>query len=188
MKKIILEIRTEKALICTEYSNEKLKKISLKKGKITAEQWAKIGMILPPTTHDIEDFKQRFKQIEFGLKSDEKPPQNYPKFLTSWFDFYQKRFGFSPKFSPIDGKHLKEIIAYLEGVNEDEKQALATWEALLENWHNLDEFHQKNTDLKYINSQLNKILQNAKRFTTSGTKQGYSHHFKRKIFEALRTE
>lgn len=183
--KTTLEILRNNIRIEAEYSNGNLKKINLKKGKLTAEQWAKIGVILPPTTDDIETFKGRLNAIEFRLKRSEKTTNNYSAYLTSWFDFYQKRFGFSPKFSPTDGKHLKEIIAYLEGVNDDENQAFATWKALLENWHKLDEFHQRNTDLKYINSQLNKILQNAKRLTASGSEAGYSSDFKRKILNDL---
>jgi hypothetical protein len=112
------------------------------------------------------------------------PPSLYTLFLDEWFAFYHRQFGLSPKFTGADGKALKQIITYLTGNSADEEEALATWLYLLQHWGQLDEFHQRNTDLKYINSQLNKILQNAKRGNNK-TKGRVSDHFKREILRGL---
>ena len=114
------------------------------------------------------------------------PLSLYGKFLDEWFAFYKHLYGFPPKFTGADGKALKEIISYLQQVSND-VEALSTWQYLLGNWQKMDAFHQKNTDLKYINSQLNKILQNAKR-GNSKAKSSVSNDFKQRIFKGLFTE
>ena len=107
--------------------------------------------------------------------------------MDEWFAFYNRLFGFAPKFTGADGKALKQIITYLTNNSADETEALSTWQYLLQNWQKLDEFHQRNTDLKYINSQLNKILQNAKRGNSSKT-QRISDNFKREVLRGLFAE
>lgn len=185
--KITIEILSTQAVILAEYARGKLKKITLQKGKFTAEQWQKIGMILPPTESEILSFKNRLNGVATYEVLEEKKSL-YAQFLNGWFDFYESFTGMKPKFSATDGKVLKEIIKYFQEVCHSEEQALQSWEFLLKNWHKLDAFHQKNTDLKYINSNLNKILQNAKQLTTNGSKSKYSDSFKRKIFEAIQPQ
>jgi hypothetical protein len=119
-------------------------------------------------------------------KDEHQTASLYTQFLDEWFGFYNCLYGFPPKFTGADGKALKQIISYLQQVSANDTEALSTWQYLLGNWQKMDEFHQRNTDLKYINSQLNKILQNAKRGNSSA-KQTYSTDFKRKILEGIFT-
>lgn len=183
--KINIKINSVNAVILAEYAREKLKKITLQKGKLTAEQWQKIGSILPPNQSDVTTFKERLNHIATYEVLEEKKSL-YSLFLDAWFDFYERFTGIKPRFNATDGKHLKDIIKYFQEVCQDDNQAVSTWQALLGNWNKLDAFHQKNTDLKYINGNLNKILQNAKR-QTNGTATKYSDSFKRKIFENLQS-
>ncbi|WP_372472701.1 hypothetical protein AB4865_07720 [Capnocytophaga sp. ARDL2] len=190
--KLTIQILSAKATMLAEFSRGKLKKITLQKGKFTAEQWLKIGAILPPTENDIEAFKQRlngviYEVLESSPQPSPKAREHYQRYVTLWFDFYERFTGLKPRFNAVEGKHLKEIIKYLQEICQSDEEALNMWQVLLENWQKLDAFHQKNTDLKYINSNLNKIIQNAKQLTTNGTKSKYSNDFKRQIFEALRS-
>lgn len=182
--KLTLQIHSAKAVILAEFSRGKLKKITLQKGKLTAEQWQKIGSILPPTESEVEEFKSRLKGV-VTYEILEKTPSLYTQFLNVWFEFYERLTNIKPRFNTTDGKALKEIIKYFQEVSQDNNEALITWQVLLDKWQTLDAFHQKNTDLKYINSNLNKIIQNAKQITHYGTKSKYSNEFKRKIFEGL---
>ena len=83
----------------------------------------------------------------------------YEAFVQLWFSFFEDYSGFKPCFDGAQGKALKGIIFKLKALTGGEHtQTLAIWEQLLCYWHKLDTFHQKNTDLKYINGNLNKIL------------------------------
>lgn len=169
------------------YKAKKLTKIEIKKGTFHDVQIRQIGGIIPPTEDKIAEFQKHFDGTIFYQK-EEKTPSLYTQFLNAWFDFYERFVSVKPRFNATDGKALKEIIKYFQEVSQDDKEALLTWQVLLENWQKLDAFHQKNTDLKYINGNLNKIIQNAKQITSNGTKSKYSNDFKRKIFEALQPD
>lgn len=185
--KLTIQIHSAKATILAEFSKGNLKKITLQKGKLSPEQWQKIGSILPPTEDEIESFKNRLNNVIVYIPN-EKQKSLYTHFLDAWLLFYENFSGVKPRFNATDGKALKEIIKYFQEVSQDDNEALLTWQVLLENWQKLDAFHQKNTDLKYINGNLNKIIQNAKQITSNGTKSKYSNDFKRKIFEALQPD
>lgn len=185
--KLTIQIHSAKSVILAEFSKGNLKKITLQKGKLTAEMWQKIGMILPPTESDVTMFKERLNHVATFEVLEEKKSL-YGLFLDAWFDFYERFTGLKPRFNATDGKHLKDIIKYFQEACQDSTEAVSTWQLLLDNWQKLDAFHQKNTDLKYINSNINKIIQNAKQLTSNGTKSKYSDSFKRKIFEALQSQ
>lgn len=188
--KLLIKITSSNIELEATYTRGKLRQITLKKGKLTAEQWQKIGNILPPTESEIETFKQRLNTVVFspllGRGVGGEANKLYQNFTKIWFSFYERYTGFAPRFNAVEGKHLKQIIAYFQQVSHSDTEATELWEVLLNNWHKLDAFHQKNTDLKYINSNLNKILQNAKQ-QTYGTANRYSEHFKRQIFENLQS-
>lgn len=184
--KLTIQIHSVKATVLAEFSKGNLKKITLQKGKLTAEQWLKIGMILPPTESQMEAFKQRLNGITYEILEEKK--SLHQQFSNIWFDFYERFTGLKPRFNAMEGKHLKEIIKYLQEICQSDEKALSTWEALLSNWQKVDKFHQKNTDLKYINNNLNRILQDAKRQANGTANAKYSDSFKRKIFETLQPQ
>ena len=165
----------------------KFSKLEVKKGTLEGEYLKQIGLLIPPLENLIEEWQGVWGDRVTYRKEGANPPSLYVLFLDEWFAFYNRLFGFAPKFTGADGKALKQIITYLTNNSADETEALSTWQYLLQNWQQLDEFHQRNTDLKYINSQLNKILQNAKR-GNSKAKSSVSDDFKRRVFEGLFTK
>ena len=173
-------------LLKLTYKKGELCKIEIKSGGLNSQQYQQLGAILPPQEEDIERYQEQWNGGVSYREDVSEPLSLYGKFLDEWFTFYKRLYGFPPKFTGADGKALKQIISYLQQVSND-AEALATWQYLLGNWQKMDEFHQRNTDLKYINSQLNKILQNAKR-GNSKAKRTVSDDFKQKIFRGLFTE
>ena len=173
-------------LLKLTYKKGELCKIEIKSGCLNSQQYQQLGAILPPREEDIERYQEQWNGSVSYREDVPEPLSLYGKFLDEWFAFYKHLYGFPPKFTGADGKALKQIISYLQQVSND-VEALSTWQYLLGNWQKMDAFHQKNTDLKYINSQLNKILQNAKRGNSSAT-TGVSNDFKQRIFKGLFTE
>ena len=173
-------------LLKLTYKKGELCKIEIKSGGLTSQQYQQLGAILPPQEEDIERYQKQWNGSVSYREDVPEPLSLYGKFLDEWFSFYNRLYGFPPKFTGADGKALKQIISYLQQVSANDAEALATWQYLLSNWQKMDAFHQKNTDLKYINSQLNKILQNAKRGNSSAT-TAYSDNFKREILQGLFT-
>lgn len=142
------------------------------RGKLTDEILHHIGKLIPLYEKEIFERCETLPNVSVRTLNT-KPKTQFSKFNALWFAFYQKFAGFPPKFTGADGKHLKQIIIYLEQIEESPERALATWNAILTNWHTLSEFHRKNTDLKYINSQLNKIINELK---NSITDPGHTFH------------
>ena len=171
-------------LLKLTYKKGVLSKIEIKSGGLNSQQYQQLGSILPPQEEDIERYQEQWNGIVSYRQDVSEPLSLYGQFLDEWFYFYKRLYGFSPKFTGADGKALKQIISYLQQVSANDTEALSTWQFLLGNWQKMDEFHQRNTDLKYINSQLNKILQNAKRGNSSAT-TAYSDNFKREILNGL---
>ena len=171
------------SLLKLTYKKGELCKIEIKSGGLNSQQYQQLGAILPPQEEDIERYQKQCNGSVSYTKDEQQTASLYTQFLDEWFAFYKRLYGFPPKFTGADGKALKQIISYLQRVSND-VEALSTWQYLLGNWQKMDAFHQKNTDLKYINSQLNKILQNAKRGNSSTT-TAYSDNFKREILDGL---
>ena len=183
----IVTIRSCAVVLKLTYKGGKFQKMEVKKGTLEGEHLKQIGLLVPPLENLIEEWQGTWGDRVTYREEEANPPSLYALFLDEWFAFYHRQFGLSPKFTGADGKALKQIITYLTSNSADEEEALATWLYLLQHWGKLDEFHQRNTDLKYINSQLNKILQNANRGNSSKT-QRISDNFKREVLRGLFAE
>ena len=167
----IVTIRSCAVVLKLTYKGGKFQKMEVKKGTLEGERLKQIGLLVPPLENLIEEWQGTWGDRVTYREEEANPPSLYALFLDEWFAFYYRQFSLSPKFTGADGNALKQIITYLTSNSADETEALSTWQYLLQNWQKLDEFHQRNTDLKYINSQLNKILQNAKRGNSSKTQR-----------------
>ncbi|MCI2229563.1 hypothetical protein MC378_10325 [Polaribacter sp. MSW13] len=141
------------------YRDGKFKKIEHLRGAVDASILKHIGIVIPPKESDLNAFMKAMEGRAL-YTSEQKIVSLFSKFNTVWFAFFRKENNnIDPKFTGADGKALNQIITYLKNINTgDEAAALANWQLLLDNWSSLSEFHQKQTDLKYINSKLNVII------------------------------
>ena len=141
------------------YRDGKFKKLEHLRGVLNAEMMKHIGSVIPPKESDLNEFIKSMvgKAI---YTSESKVISLYSQFNAQWFTFFRKENNnLEPKFTGADGQALKQIISYLKKINNgDEVAALSNWKLLLYNWNSLSEFHQKQLDLKYINSKLNVII------------------------------
>ncbi len=136
-------------------------------GRLSKEQLMRIGYILPYREDEIADINKLYKG-KLCYRKIVKEKSLYSQFAEEWFAFYERLMGVQYRFNGADGKALKSIISYLKAITGDEAQALALWQALLSSWDKLDDFYKNNADLKFINSQLNKILNHVKRINKTG--------------------
>jgi hypothetical protein len=143
------------------YRNTRFLKLEKLTGKLTEEQVKSIGALIPPTEKDIEQHKQNLGHL-ITITPIVKVKTLYTEFLDEWFAFYDEFMKIKPRFNAADGKSLKAIIKYLTEISQDEKEALQLWKIILQNWNKLDDFYKKSADLKFISSQINKILINVK--------------------------
>lgn len=80
-------------------------------------------------------------------------------FMQLYHTWYKEKFGLSPKIQAKDAKALKSIITYLKKQGDgDIDVAKKGFEYILEHWDSLDAFHQKQTTLAQIDSNLNNII------------------------------
>lgn len=130
----------------------------------------KIADVIPLNESGVSYCQERYPKLEYTKL--EKEVGTYQKYVSAWFSFYDKFMGISPKFTSVDGKHLNQIKAYLTKIGGTDTAGLELFELILANWETLDDFHKDNTDLKYINSRLNPILnaiKKAGKTTVGGT-------------------
>ena len=148
------------------YRGDKLMRIEVKRGRLEARHISTAPKWLPLRQQDVAPLRERYPMLEYQEVS--KPASLYSQYVEAWFAFYEGHTGIKPRFSAKEGQALKKIKAYLESISTDE-EALATWQALLHKWRYLDEFYRKSPDVCFINSQINKILNNLQD-ATSATK------------------
>lgn len=153
------------------YRDGKFRKIEHLRGKIDKAYLKAIGKIIPLYDADFGDYNKMFEgKVNYTVITHEK--SLYSQFLSEWNLFYTNYAQVTPKFTGMDGNALKGIIAYLTKVSTSELEALELWKVILDKWDTLNDFHKSNTDLKYINSKLNVILNAIKKANstyTSGT-------------------
>lgn len=151
------------------YKTGKFFRLELAKGKkLKADELSTIGAVIPSTEDEIEEFRKTFKSLTYT--KEEKTQSYYQQYVSTWFAFYQKFMDIPPRFNAADGKHITQIKNHLTRISDQDMEGLELFKLILDNWHKLDQFHQDNTDLKYINSRFNVILNAIKKAGKTNTR------------------
>ncbi|MGQ1889151.1 hypothetical protein ACT29H_01785 [Thermophagus sp. OGC60D27] len=152
------EVECNNDKVIVSYSRGKLKRIEVKKGTLDLEE---LATIVPEKESHIPE--KWFKKIE------QKPKDGFFKpAQKAWMEFYHSQTGLDYRFMGADGKALKDIGQYLKGLTGSEDEALDAWKFILHRWNRLEDFYQRNMDLRFVNSQLNKIVNQLKNGTNTG--------------------
>jgi hypothetical protein len=152
-------IKTKTDLKVT-YRDGKFRKLEHLRGSLDQTMLNALGKVVPQKESDLDAFVKGWDGKVVYTSEENKPVTIYSQFNSSWFAFFRKENNnIPPKFTAADGKSLKQIINYLISINNgNETAALENWNLLLNSWNSLSNFHQSQTDLKYINSKLNVII------------------------------
>lgn len=167
-RKYKITFKKHKTKLVVTYHNNNFKSVEYINGGIHRKLFVNIGYAVPLYEAEIKDkLKEHPDSLFIELIEDKKAkdPSEYKKYSASWFAFYNKEVGCDPRFNGVDGKHLKEIIKYLQELEKDNERAYNLWLVILSHWRQLDKFFSQNKDLPFINSQLNKIIQNVQRIS-----------------------
>lgn len=148
-----------KARFVVSYSRGKLRRVEVKKGTLDLEL---LSELVPDKEENIQR-EDRFQKLEPKSKDAFFAPAR-----KAWMEFYRKQSGLDYRFLAADGKALKDIGKYLKDLSGTDEEALASFKFILQRWNRLDPFYRKNADLKFINSQLNKIVNQLKNGTNTG--------------------
>ncbi len=143
----------------------KLKRIEAKKGFLYADT---LGSLVPSTEAEIKELASRSEYIK--QVSNEKDPF-FSAAQSKWLSFFKNSTGgIAYRFTPIDGKALKEIGKHLTEISGSTEKALESWQYVLANWNSLPDFYRNKPELKFVNSQLNTILKLLKNGQTGSTR------------------
>ena len=151
------------------YRGKSFSKLERLKGNITDSMLMELGRIIPPRLNEIEKWKLHFKDKISMEPIEKKKKTTFTEFNDAWFQFYEDFIGMPPKFGAAEASHLKKIITHLTKVGGSPDEALELWNTILAAWPKLSDFHKDNTDIKYINSRLNVILNAVKKAINPGT-------------------
>ena len=156
------------------YRSGKFFRLERTKGKLPDNHLRYVGKIIPPTENQIGAYQAAFAD-KVSYEAITKEKSQFSKFNNAWFSFYEDFTGLPPKFGAADGMHLKKIMKHLETVGGSQTEAFQLWETILAAWPKLSDFHKENTDLKYINSRLNVLLNAVKKAINTSTVGGTDH-------------
>jgi hypothetical protein len=174
-----IQIASTSTEIKATYRDGKFRKLEHFRGKLDQQMMNSLGKVIPVDENELPKFIAQFKERVIYTTDAKKEVSLFSKFNAVWFAFYQRENKRKPKFDGSEGKALHAIIAYLKQENNnDEQQALANWQLILDNWKHLPEFYQKKQDLKKINSNFNVII--TELTDSISKKRGASHSESRK--------
>lgn len=149
-------------LLKLSYRNGKFFRLETVSGKsLNAKQVENLGVIIPSTEADFGAFNASLEhRVSYSIVV--KKLTLYQSFMEAWDTFIRTRLDVPPKFNKAEGNHLSQLVKYLVKIEGDQTKALDLWTGILASWDKLDSFHQKNPDIKYINSNIMRILNNVK--------------------------
>lgn len=98
------------------------------------------------------------KLLEVNQKKIKLDEPFYKEAMDFYFDWHTVRFNLKPRILMVDGKALKLILQHFASLETAKHNRLQLFKIMLENWHKIDAFIQKQTDLRMINSNINRIL------------------------------
>jgi hypothetical protein len=115
---------------------------------------------------------QRKQKITVSESQIAEIPENslFSTCMHIYAEFY-KQFGRPLRIQAVDGKSMKEIIAYLnqvETVKSGDKTVDEIWQYILDKWNTLDNWQQSQTELRQINSRLPNIIEALKKKNGKG--------------------
>lgn len=138
------------------YRGKKFVRLELKRGTLLPKHLQGAPNWIPLRADQVPAYRQRYPAL--GYEEVQAQKSLYKEYVEAWYSFYEGWTGIKPRFAGKEGKALKGIKSYLEEISGSPEEALATWQGLLKKWHHLDEFYRKSPDVAFINSQINKIL------------------------------
>lgn len=159
----IVRFHSEKAFadFKIKYKSGRFLSLEHLKGKLNQQQHEALFMVAPQLEAAILVLKNNFKgRVSWELVQKEKTIFTF--FLDEYLSWYEAKFKLKPKFSGVEGKALKSIIAFLQTVAEGDQEAKDIWSTILTNWDGQTPFYQSQTELRQINSNLNIILKGLK--------------------------
>jgi len=130
-------------------------------------------------TKPLKAIPETVKPIPYTKTKDSKPNKNpiYKECVSVYDAFILNRLDMPAKINGVEGKALKQIIAYLKksalskGLNED--TTIDGFKYILNSWDKLEPFLQKQIKLTQINSNLTNIINELKN-GSGKNKQGVS--------------
>lgn len=134
--------------------------------EIVSEKVAKLPIKKPQ--------KEVLKQEEIFEPPTEKAKNDdgglYAKMIDIYFDWFKSYSGVKPKFTAIDGLAMKRIIIYFKMLNKENKgegedeftEVTNMFSFIFAKWDLVEPFHQKQTKLNQIESNLQNIINDIK--------------------------
>ncbi len=174
MIKYLLTFIKFKTKIIATYSNGQFKRLEYKSGGLKQECWDSLSKAIPLDEHHIKAFEEKYdNRIKFE-KIEPKQKSDFKLYLDVYFQWFEYKYKFKPKWSEVEGKALKKVIAYLQEESTTNEEALIVWEQIFTNWYKLDKFYKEQHQLRQINSNLAIILTKLKDGTTTNKNRTHS--------------
>lgn len=154
-----LSFSTSTTKFVVSYANGIFKRLEYKGGGIYQIQWKHLDKVVPLEEQHIKQVVEHYEgRVIYDRQEAAATNRSFAEFRAVYWHFFESTNGVPPKFDGVEGNALKNIIAYITNITASPSEALAVWEQLLSNWNKLEEFYQKQTLLRQINSNLSQLL------------------------------
>jgi hypothetical protein len=160
----------------------KIKMLDGVSGTSVERKWNKRGTkkVVEPTTEQVADYQPSTTQKEKTTSE-----KLYPKMISLYDEFCQKRINVGAKMDALQGKAMKGIIAYLatqvknkkkEELTEEElnEGILSAWNYILINWDFVKGYYAEQIKLSQINANMPNILMQLKTSKTNNRDAKFS--------------
>ncbi|MCO5230163.1 MAG: hypothetical protein M9958_03305 [Chitinophagales bacterium] len=145
------------AVFVATYQGKLLKRLERKRGTLSNAQWDALMKIVPPSPEQIDEYINRYFNVQYE-RAEPTSQSLFATLLDIYTIWYQGHSGITPRINGITGMHLNQCIAFLRKQSADDNEVQIVFENILNNWHKLPDFYQKQIELRQINSNLNIIL------------------------------
>lgn len=132
------------------YRRGRLAAVDVKKGELDFEM---LSLVVPAIEKHVDT------NVLLPAETKEQKNAFYRPALEEWNRFYTTLTGIEYRFTAADGVALSKIGDHLRTLASGRTDlAVDMWKFILHKWSHLSDFYRKSPDLKFINSQLNKII------------------------------
>jgi len=156
-----IDSKGSKADFKLKYKNGLFHSIQQINGKLLQDQHEKLMILAPqlePAIHVLElDYRGRvvWEKVERELSL-------HQQFISEYCTWYEGKFQIRPIIKALDGATIKWLITNIGTLTTSDTETLSVWQLILNNWEQLDDWYQQQTDLLQIKKNLNIILKQLK--------------------------
>lgn len=161
MTKYLITFERATAKFEVVFNAGKFVRMKLLSGKLEPLQWQWVMKVVPQFEKELNALQTTYKgKVNYEVKTEQK--STYSTAMSLYHSFYLNCAGMEPRINAVEGKALKDILAYLKQLGGNDTVAVELLTQVFSGWSKLDMFYANQIELRQINKNLPAILRTIK--------------------------